>query len=60
MAELTFASHVGDYNAMGGEELRDFLIAGVATHEDSDLETRRLGMRGNGDGWMPPLLGMMR
>jgi hypothetical protein len=39
MAELTFASHVGDFNAMGGEELRDFLIAGVATHEDADMET---------------------
>jgi hypothetical protein len=59
MAELTFASHVGNSNAMGGEELRDFLIAGVATHEDADMETRRLGMRGNGDGKMPSFLGMM-
>ena len=43
MTKLTFASDVGDFDAVCGEEANDVLIAGIATH-DPDASMVVLGI----------------
>jgi hypothetical protein len=45
MPQGTLAADMGDFDAVGGEEVGDFLIAGIATHgsgeqEDDGSDTR--------------------
>lgn len=43
LADVSLTSDVGDFNAVGGEEAGDFLIAGVAAHEWGLLRLTQIG-----------------